>query len=446
MKRFFAALFLIGAFLLTAATLRAEDVKENVDGVPFAYVIEVKGGISPATFDLVNRHLKNAAARKADVVVLQMHTPGGLYDAMQQIIQAIIDSPVPVVTYVSPSGSHAASAGTYILYASHIAAMAPSTNLGAATPVYTTDGATPNTNKNEMSTLDKKAISDASAYIRGLAELRGRNADWAERAVRNAESLTSSEALAKKVIDVIADDMQDLLRKIDGKTVKMAHGKTMRLRTKGATTESIEPDWRHDLLEVITHPNVAFILMTLGSYGLIYEFANPGTLFPGIIGAICLLLGLFAMNILPINYSGLALLFLGIALMAAEAFTTSFGILGVSGAAAFAIGALMLIKSDIPGYGVDWWVVAATTAMSLGFLSIVLSLAFRAQKAPKTTGMEELLSSTAEVLSWGGGEGDVQVTGEVWKAVSAPGLIIQKGDKVKILEINGLILTVTLDK
>lgn len=445
MKNFFAILFLAGAFLLSATHLRAEDKKESSGDAPLAYVIEVKGVISPATYDLINRHLKVAATRKADIVVLEMDTPGGLYDSMQQIIQEIIDSEIPVATYVSPSGSHAASAGTYILYASHIAAMAPSTNLGAATPVQMQQGEG-NGEKKDMSTLEHKMINDASAYIRGLAELRGRNAEWAEKAVREAESLTSSEALAKKVIDIMAEDIDDLLRKIDGKTVKMAHGKSLKLKTKGAVTETIEPDWRHDLLEVITHPNVAFILMTLGSYGLIYEFANPGALFPGILGAICLLLGLFAMNILPINYSGLALMFLGIALMAAEAFTTTFGILGLSGASAFAIGAIMLIKSDIPGYGIDWWVIASTTLMSVGFLSILLALALRAQKRPKTTGIEELLSSTAEVLHWSGGQGEVRVTGEIWKASSLPGLIIQKGDKVKVVEVNGLHLTVTLDK
>lgn len=446
MKSFFAALFLAGAFLLGAGSLRAEE-KETVDASPLAYVIEVKGVISPATYDLINRHLKIAASRKADIVVLEMHTPGGLYDSMQQIIQAIIDSEVPVATYVSPSGSHAASAGTYILYASHIAAMAPSTNLGAATPIQMQQGdGGKDGGKKDMSTLEHKMVNDASAYIRGLAELRSRNAEWAEKAVREAESLTSSEALSKKVIDVIAEDVEDLLRKIDGKTVKMAHGKTMKLKTKGASLESIEPDWRHDLLEIITHPNVAFILMTLGSYGLIYEFANPGALFPGILGAICLLLGLFAMNILPINYSGLALMFLGIALMAAEAFTATFGILGIGGASAFAIGAIMLIKSDIPGYGIDWWVIASTTLMSLGFLSVLLTLAFRAQRRPKATGIEELLSSTAEVLHWSGGEGEVRVTGEIWKASSPPGLIIQKGDRVRVIEVSGLHLTVTLDK
>lgn len=441
MRYFLSILFLTGLFLAGLNFAQAKETEEaKSDNTPLAYVIKLSGAITPASFDLINRHLKMAAQKEADIVVIEMHTPGGLYDATQQIIQAIIDSPVPVATYVSPSGSHAASAGTYIMYASHIAAMAPSTNLGAATPIQMQQG---DDGKNkEKSTLESKMVNDAAAYIRGLAELRGRNAEWAEKAVREAESLTSSEALSKKVIDVIAEDIDHLMKKIDGKTVKMAHGKTMKLDTKDARIETITPDWRHDLLEVITHPNVAFLLMTLGSYGLIYEFANPGALFPGIIGAICLLLGLFALNILPINYSGLALMFLGITLMAAEAFTAAFGILGIGGAAAFALGAMMLIESDMPGYGIDWWVIASTTAMSVGILSVMLAVAMEAQRRPATTGVEELLSAEGEVIEWSGGTGEIRVTGEIWKAVTQNQIILQKGDKVRIVAVDGLILTI----
>lgn len=441
MRYFFSILFLAGLLLAGLHYAQAKETEEvKSDGTPLAYVIKLSGAITPASFDLINRHLKMAAQKEADIVVIEMHTPGGLYDSTQQIIQAIIDSPVPVATYVSPSGSHAASAGTYILYGSHIAAMAPSTNLGAATPIQLQQG--DDGKKKEKSALESKMVNDAAAYIRGLAELRGRNAEWAEKAVREAESLTSSEALSKKVIDVIAEDVDHLMTKIDGKTVKMAHGKTMKLDTKGARIETITPDWRHDLLEVITHPNVAFLLMTLGSYGLIYEFANPGALFPGIIGAICLLLGLFALNILPINYSGLALMFLGITLMAAEAFTAAFGILGIGGAAAFALGAMMLIESDMPGYGIDWWVIASTTAMSVGLLSVLLAVALKAQRRTPTTGIEELLTAEGEVIGWSGGEGEIRVTGEIWKAVTRSQIILQKGDKVKVVAVDGLILTV----
>lgn len=446
MKNFFIFLVLVSAFLFSAGSLRAEEEKN----LPHAYVIEVKGVISPASYDLIKRHLKNAAAKKSDIVILQMHTPGGLYDSMQQIIQSILDSPVPVVTYVSPGGSHAASAGTYILYASHIAAMAPGTNIGAATPIQMGNEGAPADKKDPgmgatdpKTPLEQKMVNDASAYIRGLAELRGRNIEWAEKAVRAAESLTASEALSQKVIDVIADDIPSLLNKIDGKKVKMADGSMMTLKTKGATSETVQPDWRHNLLDIITHPNVAFLLMTLGTYGLIYEFANPGSFVPGVIGGICLLLGLFAMNVLPINYAGMALLFVGMALMAGEALTPAFGILGIGGAISFAVGATMLIDSDMPGFGIDWWVIAIMTLTSLGLLSVLLALAMKAHKRPPTTGREELYTAVGEIISWSQGQGEVHITGEIWKASADPGHILKKGDKVRIIKVEGLELTVT---
>ena len=430
MKKFFSILFLTGAVLFAAPHLQAKEKEES--GV--VHIADIKGVISPATYALVKREIARAEKANAEALIFEMHTPGGLYDSTQQIVQAILDSKVPVVTYVSPSGSHAASAGTYILYASHIAAMAPSTNLGAATPVQMGE----NKKKEDESALDRKMVNDASAYIRGLAELRGRNAEWAEKAVRDAESLTSSEALSKKVIDMVADDIESLLRKMDGKTVKMAHGKTYTLQTKDARAEKFEPDWMHTLLEIITHPNVALLLMSLGSYGLIYEFANPGALFPGIMGAICLLLGLYAMNVLPVSYSGLALVFLGLILMAAEAFTPTFGVLGLGGAAAFIFGSAMLIQSDVPGLQVDWWMIAAMTGTSLLFLTLILGLVVSSHRKPKTTGVEEILSSIAVVQNWSGSEGTVHLTGEVWKAFSTGPYILQKGDQVRIVEIDGL--------
>lgn len=445
MKKFLSALCLAAGLLLFMAPLQA---KNDKDEKPLAYVLEVKGVVSPAMHDLIKRHLRYAHEKNAAIMVLQMHTPGGLYDSMQSIIQDIIESPVPVATYVAPAGSHAASAGTYILYASHIAAMAPSTNIGAATPVQMNDsgpqqgppkqGDVPN----QGTAMEHKMVNDASAYIRGLAEMRGRNAEWAERAVRNAESLTASEALSKKVIDVIADDLVSLMDKIDGKTVRMPEGKTQTLKTRGAVIEFVAPDWRHKLLEVITHPNVALLLMSIGFYGLVYEFANPGALLPGIAGAICLLLGLFALNILPINYAGLALIFIGLALMAGEALTPSFGIMGIGGAIAFFAGAMMLVESDTPDFGVDILVAGSITFVSVAFLSVVLAFVLKAQRRPKTTGPEELFSSLGEIISWSQGRGEVRVTGEIWRAVADGDAILQKGDKVKILSLDGLTLTV----
>lgn len=451
-----------GLLLLSAPALHAEESK-TPSTVPYAYVIEIRGVISPATYDLIKRHIANAERQKADIIVLQMHTPGGLYDSTRDIIQVILDSPVPVATYVSPGGSHAASAGTYILYASHIAAMAPGTNIGAATPVQmgqngkeqkdeAADPTMPSEKSDKKkltpggSTLEHKMINDAAAYMRSLAEMRGRNQEWAEKAVREAESLTATEALTQKVIDVIANNIPDLLDKIDGKQVKMADGSMHTLKTRGASLETVAPDWRHKLLEIITHPNVAFLLMTLGFYGLVYEFANPGTLFPGIFGAIFLLLGLFAMNILPINYAGLALIFIGLALMAGEALTPSFGMLGIGGAVAFVAGAVMLFETEMPGdgfvYGIDPAVIGVVTLTSLGVLSVLLHLVIKSQKAGVTTGVEELQNAVGEVISWSQGKGDVRITGEIWQAVADTDFILQKGDAVRVVAVNGLKLTV----
>lgn len=445
LKKFFYALCLFTGLMLFMAPLHAESKKDD-DVKPLAYVLQVKGVVSPAMRDLVSRHLIYASERGANIMILQLHTPGGLYNSMQEIIQDILDSSVPVATYVAPAGSHAASAGTYILYASHIAAMAPSTNLGAATPVQMNDSGPQKQQDKDVPTqgspMDQKMVNDASAYIRSLAEMRGRNAEWAERAVRSAESLTATEALSKKVIDIIADDIPTLLDQMDGRTVKMKEGKTMKLKTRGAVVETVVPDWRHKLLEVITHPNVALLLMSLGFYGLVYEFANPGALLPGIVGAICLLLGLFALNILPINYAGLALIFIGLALMAGEALTPSFGIMGIGGAVAFFAGAMMLIDSDTPDYGVDILVAGSITFVSVAFLSIILAFVLKAQRRPKTTGVEELTTAIGEIMSWSQGQGQVRVTGEVWKAISSGEAILQKGDKVRILAIDGLTLTV----
>ncbi|MDF3025644.1 MAG: hypothetical protein K0R10_3005, partial [Alphaproteobacteria bacterium] len=288
-----------------------------------------------------------------------------------------------------------------------------------------------------------KMVNDAAAYIRGLAELRGRNAEWAERAVRDAESLTATESLAKKAIDLIAVDVKELLEKVDGRTVKMAQNKTLKLNTKNARVEKIESDWRTELLGVIAHPNVAFMLMTLGSYGLIYECINPGAIFPGVIGIISFILGLFAMNVLPIDYTGLALMLTGIALMVGEAFAPAFGALGIGGAISFAVGATMLIDSVDPNFGIDPWLIGATTVTSLGFLSVLIAVTLRAQRSPSMTGQEELKQTPGQVISWSQGQGEVRITGEIWKATAAsPEFIINPGDMVNVVEIDGLRLIV----
>jgi len=359
-------------------------------------VLAVQGAIRPASADYLVRGLDKAIEHQARLVVIELDTPGGLDTSMRDIIQAILASPVPVATYVFPQGARAASAGTYILYASHIAAMAPATNLGAATPIELA----PSGDKSAAPADDtrmRKVVHDAAAYIRGLAELRGRNAAWAERAVREAVSLPASEALKLNVVDLVATDLDDLLRQLNGRSVKL-DGRTITLDTAHATVERVMPDWRSRLLAVIGDPGIAYILMLLGLYGLIYEFANPGMLFPGVVGGICLLLGLFAMQAMPISYAGLALMLLGIVLMISEAFVPSFGALGLGGIAAFILGSVMLIDTDLPGYGLPWMLIVPVALISALFSFFVASMALRARQRPVVTGAEELVGATGITL------------------------------------------------
>jgi membrane-bound serine protease (ClpP class) len=440
-------------------------------------VIPVTGAIGPASADFIVRSLSRAAQDHAQLAVLELDTPGGLDTSMRQIIKAILASPVPVAAYIAPGGARAASAGTYIVYASHIAAMAPGTNLGAATPVELGIGgaAAPGQNGPAMpsapnpgsapaaasaaaasdgaaglpldsgSTETRKQVHDAAAYIRGLAQLRGRNADWAERAVREAVSLSASEAVAQHVVDLIARDLPDLLRQLDGRTVTTAAG-PQRLATASAQVVTLEPDWRSHFLEVVTDPNVALILLMVGMYGLFFEFANPGFVLPGVVGAISLLIGLFAMQLLPINYVGLALIFLGTGFLIAEAFLPTFGVLGFGGIVAFVIGALMLIDTDVPGYGIPLPLIAAITAFSAGFIFTLSGVALRARRRPVATGAEAMIGSHGVVLDDGliehGGdiEGWARVHGERWRVRST--VPLTAGREVRVTARRGLTLTV----
>lgn len=436
-------LFCACLVLLLSAPARAASV---------ALVADIQGAIGPATSRFVQTVVDMASAREAQLVILRMDTPGGLSDSMREIIKTILASPVPVATFVAPSGARAASAGTYILYASHVAAMAPGTNLGAATPVQIGEGLPLPTRKPDDPTADEpdaepagdvmqsKAINDAAAYIRGLAELRGRNAEWAERAVREAASLPATEALEFGVIDLVVADVPALLKAVDGREVDV-RGSIRTLQGSGLAVETVEPSWQLKLLAIITNPNLAFLLMMVGIYGLIFEFSNPGSIGPGVLGVICLLLGLYALNMLPLDLTGLALLLLGVAFMVAEAFTPAFGVLGIGGLVAFVLGASLLLDSDSPYFRLSIEMIAATAITSAVLLILVLGYALRAQRRPVTTGVVELLEVSATVIEWDGGDGYVQVRGERWRARGEHDL--HAGDRVQVTAVHGLVLDVS---
>lgn len=415
-------------------------------------MIEIEGAIGPATARYVKDALTTASDRRAQAVILRLNTPGGLVTSMREIIADVVGSTVPVIGYVAPSGAHAASAGTYILYATHIAAMAPGTNLGAAMPVQIggplpgVPGNAPEKDKKDSAqqpeqkdALTAKATNDAVALIRSLAELRGRNADWAEKAVREAASLSAGGALQANVIDLIARDTSDLLQQIDGRTVELANGTTRQLATKGQTIERLEPGWLIQLLSVITDPNVAFILLIVGIYGLIFEFSTPGAIAPGVIGTICLVLGLYALNMLPINYTGLALMLLGVVFLIVEAFNPTV-VLGLGGMAAFLLGAAMLFRIEAPGYRLSWTVVVLAGALIFSLSTMVLGSLWRARKKPALVGARAMRGLPAKVIDWSGSEGHVFADGERWQARGVE--VLAPGETVEVSGIKNLTLEV----
>ena len=422
-----------------------------------ALLLEIRDAIGPATSDFFVRSLDRARERKVRLVIVQLDTPGGLDSAMRDMIRALLASPVPVAIYVSPSGARAASAGTYLLYASHVAAMAPATNLGAATPVRIGAPSEPSSPrqpeaqgdqdkdaKPESGTAEeRKAINDSVAYIRGLAELRGRHADWAESAVRAAASLPASAALEQNVIDIVASDVADLLGKIDGRVVKVSTGE-LRLATRSLVVQRIDPDWRTRLLAVLTNPNVAYLLMLVGIYGLLLEGYNPGAVLPGVVGAICLLLALYAFQVLSVNYAGLGLILLGLALLVGEAFVPSFGSLGIGGVAAFVIGSIILLDTGVPGFEVARSLIGGIALAGALLVLLLASYFTRSRKRPVVTGAEQLLVEPAIALRDFARSGPVRVRGEIWDAIArAP---VKEGQRLRIVRVDGLRLEVEPDE
>jgi len=448
-----------------------------------AAVLEINGAVGPATSHYVVHGLEAAQKNGSRVVVLEIDTPGGLDSAMRDIIRAILASSVPVVGYVSPPGARAASAGTYILYACHIAAMAPATNLGAATPVPIggepepgsmplpgggarpgdkpdsgsgsgnsgSDKAKPDAGKPPAegaaegepaphSAMERKVVNDAVAYIRGLAELRGRNAAWAEQAVRGAASLSANTALEQNVIDVIARDVPDLLARIDGREVQHIDNRTEKLATRDLTVVRMKPDWRTQLLAVITNPTVAYGLMVIGIWGLLLEGYNPGAVLPGVVGSICLLIALFAFQILSVNYAGLALVAVGTAMIIAEFFFPTYGSLGIGGVIAFVVGSLILFDTDVPGLGVGRPLIAAIATVGALMVAFIVYMATRAMRHPVATGAQGMIGASAEVVADFSGKGKVRYGGELWNARSDRPL--RAGDEARIVKVEGLTLWV----
>jgi membrane-bound serine protease (ClpP class) len=447
-------LTILALWLLAAGFPRAQ----QAGGVrPLVLVADLKGAIGPAAQRFVERAVEQAEARNAHALVLRIDTPGGLVTSMRGIISAILAAKIPVIGYVAPPGARAASAGTYIMYATHVAAMAPGTNIGAATPIQIgglpgspppqpEKPAKPN-GKNGKKTASSspenpetaKAVNDAVAFIRSLAELRGRNVAWAEKAVREAASVSASQAVALKVVDLEAPDLPALLQRLDGRSVEV-NGMKETLHTANATVEQITPSAMTRILSVLTNPNIAFILMLIGTYGLIFEFLNPGTVAPGVIGLISLILALYSLNQLPIDYAGLILIIAGIAFMIAEAFAPSFGILGFGGFAAFVMGSALLFDTDIPYFRLSWSVIAVAAIASGLLLVLGLGATFRSQRRPAATGMLHMRGAIGEVLDWSGNQGHVWIEGERWRAQSEARL--SKGDAVRVEKVEGLSLIV----
>ena len=398
---------------------------------PPVATIQIDGVISPVTLRLVEMALARAQAEKAQALVIQLDTPGGLERSMRAICQRLLNSEIPVIVWVGPTGARAASAGVFVTLAANVAAMAPATNIGAAHPVAVGG----NVDKESM----KKIENDAAAFVRTIALERGRDADWAEKAVRQSVSITEREALKLKVIDLVADSIPDLLTKVDGRTVKTSKG-TVTLATKGAEAKPIEIGLRDRFLNIITDPNVAYVLMMLGTLGLIFELSNPGAILPGVVGGISLILAFFAFQSLPINWAGVLLILFAIVLFVAEVKVVSHGVLAIGGIVAMALGSLMLYDAPEAGFRVSWYVIIPTVAVSASIFLFALTAGVRALARRPQLGAEALVGATGTAYGPLSGEGQIKLHGEIWRAVTERP--IADGTPVRVVAVDGLTLRV----
>ncbi len=414
-------------FILSAPTLAAGK----------AVLLTINGAIGPGVQDYITRGIDQAEEMKASLVIIQMNTPGGLETSMLGINEAIVSASIPVVTYVSPSGARAASAGTFIMYASNFAIMAPGTNIGAATPVDITPEE--NINPKLLDTHEAKIIQDAAAYLRSLAQLRGRNVDWADQAVNRSASITADEALQLKVINNIATNIPQLLQEIDGKATQVLH-QTQIVSTKNLEIIDIQPDWRSQFLAFITDPNIAYLLMLAAIYGLFFEFSNPGIILPGVTGLICLFLALYAFQLMPVNYVGLSLIFIGMAFLVFEVYISSFGILAIAGVIAFVIGSVMLYDANDDDFRITTTLILGMTTLTTAFVIAMVLMMVNSHKRRVITGHEALIGRDVIVMPDESGMMRVMLDGEIWNAESTS--VLTPGQHVKVIKAQGLILTV----